>query len=171
VSAAVHLRVDVRPVVDLAEAWRRAPELAEHELTAATWEALLLLQREIKERTPVGATSTARESIHARPPEVLADRILGVVGSPLEHVAPLETGTRPHYPPIEPLMDWVRAVLDVGDVHERFAVARAIQRKIGHHGTEGAHMFEQGLEENAGQIRAIYRAAAQRVGRRLGTLR
>jgi hypothetical protein len=33
--------------------------------------------------------------------------VIGVVGSPLAYALPVEIGTRPHFPPVAAILDWV----------------------------------------------------------------
>ena len=123
-------------------------------LAAGVFEAELLLQREIAERTPVGAHGLLRNSIQAAVPTVLADRVSGAVGSPLEYVVSVELGTKPHFPPLMPLVDWVEAKLGLrGD--EAKGAAFGIARKIAKKGTEGVRMFEEAFGANADQVKAI----------------
>ena len=103
----MNISIDATEVLDLADAWNEAPELVQRELIAATLEGELLLEREIKEDTPTGVTGQLRASITAHEPVVAANSVAGVVGTSLAHALPVELGTRPHFPPLEPLVDWV----------------------------------------------------------------
>ena len=159
--AGIDITLDAREVVALTDAWRRAPKIVADHLGAAIWEASLLLQREIQERTPVGAHGLLRGSIAAREPRVTGDRIEGEVGTALRYAIPVELGTRPHRPPVEPLIDWARARLGLsGKDAER--AAWAIARKIEREGTAGAGMFSGALEESAGAVERIVRAGVAR---------
>jgi len=157
------LHIDAAEVTDLAHAWRQAPELVAREMTAATTEAQLLLLREVKERTPTGATSALRESIHADAPLRESERIMGIVGTSIAHAVPVELGTRPHFPPIAPLVDWVRAKLGITDDDEATGVAFSIARKIALRGTLAIGMFHRGLTARESDIQRIYAAATQRI--------
>ncbi len=168
--AALGIKLTDRELRNLAKAWVKAPDMVRDELVAATWQAVMLLEREVKERTPVGATSLLRESITAFPPEVSIDGVTGIVGTSVAHATPVELGTRPHFPPIAPLMDWVQAKLDINNEKEARHVAFLIARKIAAKGTEGARMFGDSLEANEGQIHDMYRLAAGRIATNLGNL-
>lgn len=163
------LELDLREVVRLQRSFEAAPALVRRELTAATLEASLLLERETVERTPkgVGAGGGLAGSIAAREPEISGELVLGAVGTPLAHAEPVELGSRPHFPPIAPLEDWVRAKLGKSKEEAR-GVAFAVARKIAAEGTEGAFMFTTALAENEAQIARIYGAAAERVAAQLG---
>jgi len=136
-----------------AEVFRVAPELVQEELVAGIWEAELLLMREARELAP-RAAGTFADSIIAQQPELQGGAVLGVVASPLAYAAPVELGTKPHMPPLQPLIDWVEAKLGIkGPKGEE--VAQAIRWKIKAHGTKGAFAFKRALEGNLDQLRAI----------------
>lgn len=144
------------------------PAMAEEELLRAYWEAALLLQRETVELTPSGASGGAglRASIQAREPERTSDGIIGAVATPFQYAIPVELGSKPHMPPIAPLMDWAQAVLGVAPAEAK-SVAFAIARKIARRGTPARRMFGQAFEKNLPQVERIYAAAAQRIVARL----
>lgn len=163
------IHIDIREAANLARAYERAPELVEAEITRATWEATLLLEREVKEYTPVGVGGGGglKGSISAREPRHYGDNIIGVVGTPLNHAVPVELGTKPHMPPIQPLADWAQHKLGVGD-NEAYRVGRAIAFKISRKGTEGAHMFERGFNAGQMQVQDMFHRALTRINRTLG---
>ena len=142
-----------------------APDITREELLRTTTEAGLLLKREVQERTPV-ATGTLRKSIKSRK-RVLSRNVIGEVGSPLNYAAAVELGTKPHFPPVEPLKDWVKQKLDV-PASQVGSVAHAIVRKIGKRGTKGAHMFRDAFEANREQIVRMFEEARDRIIERLG---
>lgn len=138
-----------------------SPELFARTFEPAVWQASLLAQREIVERTPRGVTTALANSIQARDPEILADGVIGAVGTSLDYAEPVELGSRPHFPPIEPLQLWVQAKLGISDPDESERVAYAIAWKIKARGTEGAFMFRDGLAAVEDQVRAIYSRAGE----------
>ena len=76
--------------------------------------------------------------------------------------------SRPHTPPIEPLLLWVRDILGKsGD--EGFAAARGIQRKIRARGTKARPYFAQAAERHEGAVVRMFEDAAGRVAAHLGT--
>ncbi|MEQ8585151.1 MAG: hypothetical protein RLO01_12660 [Thalassobaculaceae bacterium] len=152
-----------------ARAFRDAPEAALEEMVTATVEASLLVEREAAENTPVGIGGGGglKGAWSYREPDILGDRVIGEVGNPLNYAVPVELGSKPHFPPIEPLKDWVRQKLDV-ELDEVDDVARMIQRKIGAHGTDGKFMLTAAIVKTEAQIREIYGAALARVGERVG---
>jgi len=94
------------------------------------------------------------------------DVIEGVLGSPAKYGEPVEYGTKPHFPPIEPIKYWVEKKLGIGP-EKSASVAFLIARKIAEKGTEGAYMFTNAWEENQGAIEAILDRIPDEVRRRL----
>lgn len=140
----------------------KAPDIAAIEMRAGTTEALLLLERELKDEAPRGATSTLGSSIAAQEPRLLSDRVLGLVGTSIVHALPVELGTKPHFPPVEPLKDWVRAKLNVA-ASQVDSVAFLIARKISKKGTEAQPFFKETFNANKGQIETIFTQSATRI--------
>jgi len=158
---AIRIGFDLREAEMVARAFRHAPALAQRILGAAATEASLLIQRESQENTPT-AFGTLRESIEVGPTRVMADRIIGVVGSALPYAEPVELGTRPHRPPIQPLADWAKVKLGIPE-DEAKGVAFAVAAKIEREGTEGHFMMTQALEENREQVATIFRRGLRRL--------
>lgn len=156
------ISIDIEGFQSFKAVWQKAPELTHRELLAATYEAEALLEREIKERTPTGATSILRGSIAAQEPLVLGDQVLGEVGTSISYAVPVEMGTKPHFPPVEALKDWVRAKLNVEDAAVD-GVALSIARAIAVRGTLAVGMFNTGFAHNQEQIKSMYRRAHQRI--------
>ncbi len=132
--------LDIQGWQDLDGAFRQAPDIVREEMLAAVTECDQLLEREVKDLTPT-ASGVSRASIFSRE-QVLADGGIGVVATSEPHVAYVELGTRPHFPPVEALEDWVRQKLAVPEkrVH---GVAYLIARKIAQRGTLGVGMFHR----------------------------
>lgn len=129
----------------------------------AMTEATLLLEREVKQRTPVGATQAARGSIQSAT-ELMRGRRLevrGQVSSALKYIVPLEKGSRPHWAPIGPLKLWARRVL--GQEGLAWAVRAAIARR----GTKPAKMFKDGLAACKPKLERILREGVEAWVRRL----
>ncbi|WP_395672101.1 hypothetical protein [Inquilinus sp.] len=158
ISIPIHL--DMSEVVAVAQAMQVAPELVDAHFLPAVLEATFLAGREIVERTPRGAHNALALSIQPREPEIGVDSIVGVVGTPLAYAEPVEVGSRPHMPPLQPLMDWVKAKLGK-PAAEVEPIAQAIRWKIYHHGTKGAFMFRDGLKAVQPQIERIMGEAAR----------
>lgn len=139
---------------------QQAPATAKAELLAAATEAVMLLESDVVGTFP-HHTGVSRASIAGDAFSTPAG-VLGLVGSSNPVVAFVELGTKPHTPPIEPLLQWVGDVLGLsGD--EAFAAARGIQRKIRARGTPARKVFEQSLVRNLPRISGIFEAAGGRV--------
>ena len=173
-GAPLSLHVDAGALAGLARAWREAPELVAEEMTTALTEGSLLLEREVRERTPIGVGGGGglAGSISAREPRISGDGVIGEVSTGLAHAVPVEFGRRPgqRQPPIDPLRDWAEAKLGVPPEESR-GVAWAIARKIAVHGTEGAHMFREGADATRGEIERIFERGMDRISRRLAEAR
>ncbi len=167
----MNITIDASSLAAVNEAWKQAPQMVIEELTAATYQAEMLLEREVKELTPVGVGGAGglRGNIHSSAPEVLSDTVIGMVGSSLSYAEPVELGTKPH--PVSEagvmaIEDWVRHKLGIGDKEAR-SVAYLVARKIRREGTPAYGMFHRALAYNRDQLRAIYEAAALRIIQRL----
>ncbi|MEP9372613.1 HK97 gp10 family phage protein [Mesorhizobium sp. KR1-2] len=144
----------------------QAPDIVIEELTTGVTEASMLAEREIRERTPTSGAGTLRESIGAMPVEFAQEVVRGGVATSLPYAVPVETGSKPHMPPISPLVDWVERKLGLRD-KEAQGVAWAIARKIAKQGTQGAFMFRDGFAAVEPQIMAILGAAIERATARI----
>lgn len=158
-SAAAAMKMDTEA---LRRAFVQAPDVVMDHLAAGVTEALFLLQHETVERTP-RSSSVLANSIGVEDLEMTGTAITGRLGTALAYAEPVETGTRPHWVPLPPLLAWVKARgLKPKDGDTVEDIARAIQFKIAAHGTEGAHMFERAFTDNEAQVEQILTAAALR---------
>ena len=98
------VRIELVGAKEMHRAFQRSPQTVVQELDRATVESLALLEREIKELTPIGASgggSGLRNSISARPTQKLASRVVGVVGTNVTYAEAVELGTAPHEMPVK----------------------------------------------------------------------
>jgi len=163
------IQLDTSQAESYAKFLQTAPEIARKEMKIGLTEALLLLEREVKDGTPtgVGGGGGLRGSITHNLRGSTATNLRGKVFSPLAHAMPVEFGTKPHWAPIDPIQDWVEHKLGVSPDESR-AVAFMVARKIARDGTEGAHMFENALSDNAQQIMAMLSGGIDRLFEQLG---
>lgn len=173
------VRMEIFGATELARAFQQSPQTVSDELSAATVEALALIEREVKELTPIGASGGGgglRDSISKRPVEKLSGRVIGVVGTNVTYAEAVELGTAPHQIPIKeiegPLTNWVRYKLDVPWEQApsvAYAVAKNIamvgtstqaQRTIG---TKGWRMFKRGFESTRSEVVRILNKASARI--------
>lgn len=147
------ISIDVSDMMDALRATAALPGRVEGGLRLGVMEAGDVLQRETQERTPT-AEGLLRSTILVSAMEPAGPAVLRV-GSPQSYAVPVELGTKPHMPPVQPIQYWVARKLGIKDEKKAKAVAWAIAKKIARHGTKGAHMFARAAEENAGQVKAI----------------
>ncbi len=158
----MNLELTPTPRPDLASA---TPAILQAELHRALIEATALLEHEVIDATPT-ATGLTRASIGSFITE-LPDGLLGVVGSAQTHVEYVELGTRPHFPPLGPIQDWVRVKFGISEQSEIEAAALAIARKIAARGTLGVGMFHRTWARLEPQVQAIFSRAADRIVARM----
>jgi len=163
----MNLVLDASDFAELGSYWNRAPDITREELLVAMTDADVLLQGELMQSLPLGAGGAAglRGSV-AHEEQALADRVLGTTYSPKEYAVYVELGTRPHLPPIQPLIDWVEARLGLHD-DEAKGVAFAISRAIGVRGTKANPVWRTVWERSQAEIRRKFDAAMQRIAGRL----
>lgn len=161
-SDAVSLRFDDAGMQAL---MARVPPIMLEEIGRAVVEASMLGEREVKERTPSSGAGTLRDSIGALPVTISGTRVTGGVGTSLSYAAPVELGSKPHWAPIEPLLEWVQRKLGKSG-EEAEGIAQAIQYKIAAHGTEAHHMFRDGFAHVSATVVEIFRAAVARAAAR-----
>lgn len=150
----------------LLKALAAAPEIVIEEQQRAITEASMLLEREVKERSPTSGAGTLRDSIGAMPITISGALVSGGIGTSLSYAVPVELGSKPHWAPIEPLVDWVERKLHKRGPEAR-GVARAIQVKIARKGTDGRFMFRDAFDATRPQIIAMLEAATVRALKRI----
>lgn len=77
----------------------------------------------------------------------IAQEIVGV-GPALQadrYAAPVETGARPHMPPVDALLPWVQKKFGIDNEKEALSVAFAVAKSIAKKGTQGHDMFSRAL--------------------------
>lgn len=160
----MRITIDVDSARTISAAFVAAPEMVVEELETAMLSSLAYLGREMAERTPTNM-GTLRRSYDRRV-STFVDAVFGEITSPLTYALPVELGTKPHFPPIEPLVDWVEAKLGLyGDEAE--SAARGIQRKIGRFGSPGYGMARFALLDGLSTVQAEFADAAGRIAARL----
>lgn len=150
-------------------------------LAAAMTEATLLLEGEVKRRTPIGVTEAARGSIAGEVrygAGLNGGTVVGLIGSPLPYVRVIEEGRRPGQrpPPVGALELWVRRkIKKTGprggrkslSVAEARGLAFVIARAIGRRGTKPVRMFEEALQQNEPRLEAIFARAGYQIAREM----
>lgn len=141
-----------------------APDMTRRELLAAATEATLLVEREVKERIPKVTGMTAASV--ASDAWITPVGVIGLVGTSQPSALFVEEGTKPHMPPVDALVPWVRAVLGVEPARAR-SVAFLVARKIARKGTEPQRPFAHAAAATDGQVLRMFENAAGRVAAQL----
>jgi len=120
--------------------------------------AVVLLERNIKQRTPLSdgilKRSISGDVIHS------GGIFRGIVGSPLKYALPVERGIRPNrgFPNIRALKHWVQRQIKPKS-EEIDSITYVIGRKIQKHGTKGKYMFREAKRATERQIIQIFENA------------
>lgn len=148
----------------LQRGFAQAPAYTQAQLEAGMTEAVMLLQREVKDALPA-VSGLTRASVFSDTFSTPAG-VLGVVASNSIAAAAVELGTKPHMPPVAPIEAWVREKLGIA-VTEARGVAFAVARKIARVGTKAQHSFGKTLERHMGTLSRIFEGRAQNVAAHL----
>lgn len=161
----MEIAIDFSALTALRAQVAKAPDVVREELLAAMTEADVKLTAQVQELTP-HAHGTLRGSMtHVE--RVREFGVEGHVGSPLSYAEYVDLGTRPHFPPVEALMDWVKARFGTQSEREARSIAFLIARKISRVGTKGQNIYGGALAHLAPEIRAIFAAAQERIAARI----
>ena len=160
----MEIYIDLSEVKKLAEKYGRAPEILQRETLRTMHEAVGLTERAVVLYTPVGATGQLRGSIEGLVTETregIEGRV-AATGAAVSYVDPVEFGSRPHWPPVDPIRFWVLRKLGV-PIDEVPSVAFLISRKISRLGTPAFHMFEQGWTEAEPKVMSMFNVMCYRL--------
>ena len=147
----INVKVNLKELEDLTKAF---PEASLRARRSRITEALLLLEGAVKDLTPEGAGPTHLRDTIFQKVEMFGESVWGMVGTPAIYGAAIEYGTKPHYPPVAPILFWVEKILGLSG-KEAKSVAFLIARKISKKGTYGTHMFQYGFERNKSKVIGI----------------
>lgn len=162
----MQIAVDLRSAETISRAFFVNPEMVVDELETAMTSSMAYLDRETRERTP--AASGLLRQAWISDVRVLYDAVIGTLSNPLPYAIPVELGSKPHFPPVDAIQNWVELKLNLyGDEAE--AAALAIARKIAQRGTLAAGMAHLALAHGRETVADEFRAAAQRIVARLGS--
>ncbi len=136
----------------------RGQEAVQQQMDALVTEAVVFLQREIKERVPQGVYGAQGGLLGSILHEVTGqgtNMVRGVVGTAQAYGEVIERGRRPgKYPPKGSLLRWIEIKFGI-DPREATRLEFLIRRKIAKKGTKGAAMFYRGMMENLTQLEAM----------------
>jgi len=161
----MELTIDASQFLQLADVWKQAPELTQRELLRAVTEADVLVQGELQQHLPMGAGGRSGSGLVGgvhHEESLVADGVLGMVAESQPYGAYVEVGTKPHKPPIQPLMDWIEAVIGLRE-KEAKSMAFAIRNTIGKRGTHAQPVWQQTYNKMLPKIQQLLTDAVQRV--------
>lgn len=137
---------------------------------AAMHEATQFVARQVKEHVPQGVMGAQGGLLASIQPEVRqrSTGVFGLVATPSPYGLVVEKGRRPNKgrPPEGVLLRWIEVKMGVS-AEEAKEIEPAVRWKIAKKGTKGAHMFEQTLDEDWGDIQAIFERYGVRISREL----
>jgi hypothetical protein len=97
-----------------------------------------------KSGAPVGATGQLANS---QAMQLSENRVEIFVGPPADvYGAPVEFGSKPHFPPVDALMLWVKKKFNPANDQDAKSIAFAIARSIAKRGTKATHFFENAMD-------------------------
>ena len=167
------IRVNLDNASVITRAFAQAPAMVLDELETAIEQGLnayLVATEQVMHERKVNASGNLRRSFYVDVQAITQlDAVFGRLINPLPYALPVELGTKPHWAPYEPILNWVEQKLNLyGDEAE--AAARGIQRKIANVGTPGRGMLHQGVIDAAPNVQFELEQAAQRIQSRLAAM-
>lgn len=78
----------------------------------------------------------------------------------MRYAAAVNNGGRPHWAPLNPLMDWLRVTKHVTDKRQLRARAKGLQRFIAAHGTKANPFVQRTRDKMDGRVIALLREGA-----------
>jgi len=151
----------------LADIWTKSPQMVMAELTRTLVGTSAMVQAQIVHKLPRGATSHLAQSVGMVGPIVTNNSAQTLIGSSLIYAAPVELGTKPHMPPIAPLVDWVTAVLGIEEPEAK-TVAFKIARKISKKGTKGNFAYRDAFEQSQAAVKVQFKQLLNTIVSKLG---
>lgn len=165
----MELTIDASQFLQLADVWKQAPELTQRELLRAVTEADLLVQGELQQTLPMGAGGRHGAGLVGgvhHEESLVAEGVLGMVSESQPYGEYVEVGTKPHKPPIQPLMDWIEAVIGLRDKDAK-SMAFAIRNTIGKRGTHAQRTWQNTYNKLLPKIQQLLTDAVDRVRNQL----
>ncbi len=147
-----------------------APGIINQGLIAAMYEATMLLERKVKERTPVGvggAKGGLLSTIHSEVQKG-GSVVKGIVATSSKYGEVREKGRTPgkKWPPEGTLIRWIELKLGKHG-SEAKSLEFVIRRKIGRKGFTGAYMFGRAFESHWPEVARIFNRAGYTISRGL----
>jgi hypothetical protein len=148
-----------------------APEIVNKNLTAAMYEAVMLLEKKVKQFAPQGVTGAQgglRAGIKGEVVNKGTPIIKGIVTHQSKYGAVIEKGRTAgsSWPPPGYLIKWIEQKLGIYGTEAK-RVEFLVRRKIGKKGFPGVHMFEKAFERNFYEIQGIFERCGFKITRDL----
>ncbi len=93
--------------------------------------------------------------------------VTAAVRSPVGYAAPMNNGSKPHWPPITAIERWVRHKFGGRDASEQRSIAFLVARKIAKRGTKAHRFMEKGSAAARTAVLTLWGRMGQRIARRL----
>lgn len=166
----LEIKISITPKGNLLKG--KAPEIIQKQLDSAMYSAVMLLEKEVKKRTPLGvlgAQGGLESTIHGEVMNKGTPFVKGIVATSSKYGEIIEKGRRAGKarPPEGRLIRWMQVKLGMDESTAR-KMEFVVRRKIGQKGFPGAHMFENALNENMDKIQNIFDKAGFDIARELG---
>jgi hypothetical protein len=165
----IEYSIDYSELKRIEDAYARAPQIVQEALAAAITEADLFVWRQLVDSdamTKAKASGLLRQSLFHEE-KIDGANVTGLVATAIDYAVPVELGTRPHFPPVEPLIDWVKTKFHVKGEKEARGLAFVIARKISQRGTPAKYPFRDTFVEAQPEVFAIFDRAVARISERL----
>lgn len=163
--------IDAADFAQLADFWRRAPDITRTVLMRAMTAVDLDIQGTLKRDLPKGAGGAAGLQGSVTTEEhALADNVIGMVYSALPQAVFVEIGTKPHpvsAEGVQSLADWVQAKFGESDEESALSIAHAIAWKIRRKGTPANPVWQRTWDAKQPTIREVFDAAMRRIAAEL----
>ena len=153
--------VEVRNLSEQINKLGRYDQIVNKRLREGMTSSVQTIERNAKMEAPVGVSGELRAKITHRV-EGFGQEIKGIAGSYANYAVYVETGTRPHWAPIEPLKLWVQRKFGASG-KEISAIAHAVQRAIARRGTKAQPYMKKGYNRSKSDIRKFFRRALGKI--------
>lgn len=175
-------RLDIETLAALGDLLKRAPDIAQEEMLAAQTMATTYLHGRLTDEEPAkpgkgigglprgagGRSGSGLINSVFTETRWIDGAAIGEVATNSPYAYYVEVGTRPHTPPIQPLVDWALAVLPgVDDEEDAKRAAFAIAWKITKKGTPAKRIWKTTFTLEREKVERIFAAVPGRIVRRM----
>ncbi len=141
----------------------KAPQIAQKRLESAMYEAVMFLERKVKEKTPTGVGGAQGGLLSTIGGEVVGKGtpvLKGVIGHQSPYGDVIEKGRTAGkaMPPSGVLIQWMVQKMGIDETTAQ-RIEFAVRRKIGRKGFPGAQMFEKTWDKYIPDVQAIFERA------------